>query len=248
MGSASLGAIAIVIVIFIVVVGVSPIPSTMHWVGTAGLIIAFAAIIGKTVNGRWTGILIDERRVMSLSRFQIIIWTVIIVSAFFTIANARIYAGEADPLAITIDWRLWALLGISSTSLVGTPLILDGKKRKVIAPRKEARSLQDITINDNVQGIVFVNALPGDARFTDIFEGDEVGNQRYVDMSKVQMFFFTIISALGYIVLLFNMLAAPTPPTGLPVLPEGLIALLAISHGAYLTNKAVDHTSTIPIR
>jgi hypothetical protein len=58
------------------------------------------------------------------------------------------------------------------------------------------------------------------------------------------MFFFTIISALSYVVMLFSMLADPSVPTKLPVLSDGLIAILTISHGAYLTNKTIDHTST----
>jgi hypothetical protein len=65
-----------------------------------------------------------------------------------------------------------------------------------------------------------------------------------VDISKVQLFFFTIISALSYVVTLFNILRSTDIPTELPILNDGLIALLTISHGAYLTHKMVDHTST----
>jgi hypothetical protein len=195
-----------------------------YWLLTAFLMVSFLAAIGKAINNTWTGILINELKVMSLSRLQIVIWTVIILSAFLTIATARIYAGpppDPDPLNITIGWQLWALLGISSTSLVATPVIMRYKKGKNIA---------------------FINANATDAKFTDIFEGDETGNEKYVDMSKVQMFFFTIISALSYIVLLFRDFLGNTILLGLPVLPEGLIAILTISHGAYLTYKRVDHT------
>jgi hypothetical protein len=285
LSSGKLAGIAIIIVFFIVLIGVFPIPSSVQWVLIAILMIAFVAVIGRTISGRWTGILIDERKVMSLSRFQIVIWTVIIVSAYFAIASARIYAGVPDPLAIEIDWRLWALLGISSTSLVGTPLILDSKKRKVIDKDKEAKNLKGIAsrlktkesnpenatrenashsnpqeptsgntedskslygAKDNVEGIVFVNKEVEEAKFSDIFEGDEAGNESRVDVSKVQMFFFTIISALSYGVLLFNMLATTNirEIESLPPLSEGLIALLTISHGTYLTNKTIDHTAT----
>ena len=194
-----------------------------YWILTSVLMVFFLGTIGKAVNDRWTGILINEFNVMSLSRFQIVIWTVIVLCAFLTIATARIYASpvDPDPLNIVIDWRLWALLGISSTSLVATPLILDDKNKKNIA---------------------FMNQDKSYAKFTDIFEGDETGNNEYVDMSKVQMFFFTIISALGYIVLLFRDFLGNTILAGLPSLPEGLVAILTISHGAYLTYKIVDHT------
>lgn len=277
--SRSLATAAIVIVIVMVIIGAIPFPNSLpnpnswRWIGIAGLMIFFLAIIGKAINDRWTGILIDERKVMTLSRLQIIIWTVIIVSAYFTIASVRIHATEPsvpDPLGIAIDWRLWALLGISSTSLVGTPLILDSKKKKTIDERKEARKLQTIATRskievgsvkssnpedkelievtkDNVKGIIFVNKETKEAEFSDIFTGDEVGNRDHVDMSKVQMFFFTMISALAYVVMLFTLLDGTTPPEdldSLPTLPDGLIALLTISHGAYLTYKTVDHTST----
>lgn len=225
-------AIGIVIVMFVsgYVIFASPnvqYKTVSFWILTSVLMIFFLGTIGKAINGRWTGILITELKVMSLSRLQIVIWTVIILSAFLTIATAKIYASpsDTDPLKdIIIDWRLWALLGVSSTSLVATPLILDDKKRKNIA---------------------FKNNNDSEAKFTDIFEGDETGNEKYVDMSKVQMFFFTIISALSYIVLLFRDFLANTIPVGLPSLPEGLIAILTISHGAYLTYKIVDHSPRV---
>lgn len=244
MNSRSLVAISIVIVIFMVIIGALPGPKSLHWVAIAALMVGFIVIIGKCINGRATGILIDERKVMSLSRFQITIWTVIIVSAYFTMASARIYAGMENPLDIAIDWRLWALLGISSTSLVGTPLILDSKKReKMVDAGKKGKLRRDLNADENLEGIVFVNKQDTDAKFSDMFEGDEAGNEGHVDMSKVQMFFFTIISALSYVVLLFKILDT-SAPTSLPFLSEGLIALLTISHGAYLANKTVNHTST----
>lgn len=237
MSSRLLAGISILIVIFILVSRFFD--NQTSWLIMAGLMVAFAAVIGKTINGRWTGILIDERNKMSLSRFQIVIWTLIIVSAYFAIASARISAGVADPLAIGIQWQLWALLGISATSLVGTPLIIDDKKKK------EVKAYEDTLFQDpNRVGIVATNPNVSDAEFANIFKGEEVGNRDQVDISKVQMFFFTIISALSYVVTLFYMLDTIDVPPSLPVLPDGLIALLTISHGAYLTNKTVDHTPT----
>ena len=40
-----------------------------------------------------------------------------------------------------------------------------------------------------------------------MFEGDELSNTASVDLGKVQMFFFTIIVAFSYSVILFNNLA-----------------------------------------
>src|SRR4051794_29573624 len=51
-----------------------------------------ALIIGQGITGRWSGVLIDNRNRMTLSRFQILVWTVVIVSgwgaaALWNIAN-----------------------------------------------------------------------------------------------------------------------------------------------------------------
>lgn len=237
MSSRGLAGIAILIIFFILISRFFD--NQTSWLIMAGLMVAFAAVIGKTINGRWAGILIDERNKMSLSRLQIVIWTLIIISAYFAVASARISAGEADPLAIRIEWQLWALLGISSTSLVGTPLILDDKKKK------DVKAFEDALYQDpNRVGIVDVNPKVSNAEFANIFKGDETGNKEQVDISKVQLFFFTIISALTYVIAIFDMLRTTPVPSELPILPDGLIALLTISHGAYLTNKTVDHTPT----
>ncbi len=238
-----LAAISIFLIAAMLLVGLMSGPKNIHWIVIMILMIVFLITLGIAINGRPLGVLIDERKVMSLSRLQIIIWTVILLSAYFTIASARIHAGVVDPLAIKLDWQLWALMGISSASLVGTPLIISQKKAKAIAQTETYKGVE----KDQIEGIVFVNRENKDAKFTDMFEGDEVKNQGHIDMSKVQMFFFTIISALSYIALLFNMLSVePSNIAKFPEVSEGLLAILAISHSAYLANKGIDHTATDP--
>jgi len=165
---------------------------------------------------------------------------VIILSGYLTIALSRIHAGVPDALGIGIDWQLWALLGISTTSLVGTPLILSQKK--TIEPNK--RYTNGIK-EENYIGTVYV---ANKAQFKQIFTGDELVDKKFVNMAKVQMFFFTIIAALAYIVLLFNQISSTSPAefTSFPVLPAGLIAILGISHAGYLTQKAVNSTPPEP--
>jgi len=82
-----------------------------------------------------------------------------------------------------------------------------------------------------------------------MFEGAEVGDAAQVDLAKVQMFFFTLVVALAYI----SALASAIQSAGiydasfsLPALSDGMVALLGISNGGYLGNKAVDHTKTRP--
>ncbi|MBI2998490.1 MAG: hypothetical protein HYY46_08575 [Deltaproteobacteria bacterium] len=226
----------------------------LNWILTALFLLVFMIVLGIRVCGRPAGILINERNLMSLSRFQIVVWTLLILSAYLTMALSRVAAGGiSDPLAIELDWRLWALLGISTTSLVGTPLILSTKKVKTPAnaeavTKKAAAELKqpEAEIQENIEGTLYGNPSPADARFSDMFEGEEIKNTAYIDMAKVQMFFFTLVAAVSYAVLLFQMIATKSPQelASFPILPDGLIAILGISHAGYLGNKIVDHTQT----
>ncbi|MBI5459210.1 hypothetical protein [Methanobacterium sp.] len=64
-------------------------------------------------------------------------------------------------------------------------------------------------------------------------------------MAKVQMFFFTIIISVSYGVMLYVLIANndPSQIDSFPVLDDSIIAILAISHAGYLTNKAIDQTA-----
>lgn len=212
----------------------------------------FVAVLGARISGRPAGILINERNLISLSRFQTVMWTLIILSAFLTMALQRIRFGVAEdqsPLNITLDWRLWALMGISTTSLIGSPLLSSGKKTKepdqAVANKTAALTGESgPAVVDNAQGTLYKNPEIKDAAFSDMFEGDEVGNTAYVDLAKVQMFFFTIVAALSYFVILFSWIKNKETKdlAAFPVLSEGFIAILGISHGGYLVNKTNDHT------
>jgi hypothetical protein len=212
-------------------------------------------VIGLATTHRPLGFLINERNLMSLSRFQMSLWTVVVMAAYFTFALARIKSGNTgDALAVAIDWHLWALLGISTTSLVGTPLLLNTKKDRQPAPTvipKTAALTSEPTQNvaENRQGILYANSSMDDARLTDMFEGDELGNTTHTDLAKVQMFYFTIIAVVAFYVMTFKavMLNAPlSDPASLPLLPDGLVAVLGISHAGYLTSKGISHTKTQP--
>ena len=96
----------------IILVGVSGwISVQIRWGLIMFLMVVFLAAIGKRVTGqqvngkrtggRWTGILIDSRFKISLSRFQIILWSILALSAFAVIALNRsipVLNGEINAL------------------------------------------------------------------------------------------------------------------------------------------------------
>lgn len=252
------------------------------WPIVAACMIGFILLLGVTVSQRPLGVLINEQNLMSLSRLQTILWTLIIVSAYFVIAVARVrIRPSVDPLDIKIDSQVLALLGISAASLVGNPLINAVKKAKKpdgsaasatakemlstnntpdslkttpppagnvgvagAAPANPQQEMQE-AITENAQGILYKNPSIKDASFSDIFEGDEIGNTAHVDLAKVQMFFFTLIVALAYIAALYKIMhkdGISASEFNFPNLSEGMVGLLGISNASYLTNQSVDHT------
>lgn len=237
---------AVILIIIMTISGLFAPEGTNYLIIFISMILFFI-VLGILINQRLPGILIDEKNQMSLSRFQMVIWTAIILSGFLTIALARIAANVPNALDIGMDWQLWALLGISTTSLVGTPLITAQKEEKTITP-KEEKLFEAASKGEDVMniGIVAVNKESGMASLSDMFKGDETATYKTINMAKVQMFFFTIIVALTYGLMLYNLIAHTTPSEidSFPVLSDSIIAILAISHAGYLTNKTIDQTGT----
>jgi hypothetical protein len=228
---------------------------------TLASLTTFVFIAGHGTVGLWRGVLVDERNRMSLSRLQLVLWTIVVLSGFLTAALWNIARGTEEPLSIGVSEQLWLLLGISTTSLVASPLILSTKKREPPATLQSmagvaARGQEvDATLKVlegqglppqavEIQGDVVSWKWPGDARVADLFQGDEIGNAGHLDLGKVQMLFFTVILVLAYTATLAHWFWKPDGSISrLPELDSGMTALLAISHGGYLANKAVPHSA-----
>jgi len=236
-------------------------PMGLNLVLVTASMLGVLMVLGKAITNSWLGILINQRNLMSLGRFQMVVWTVIVLAAYLTFALVRIKAlttgslnGQSitDPLNIVIDWHLWALLGISTTSMVGAPLILSTKQDKTPAASVTQKTAQMVNepaseVENNRQGTLYANASIADARLTDLFQGDELTNTAQIDLAKVQMFYFTIIAAICFFVMVFDVLVVGKTDLGaLPLLPDGFVAILGISHAGYLTSKSINHTKSQP--
>jgi hypothetical protein len=212
----------------------------------------FTIACGQCVTGRWLGALIDERNVISLSRLQIILWTLLILSGFLTAALYNIFTGQSAPLRIAIQQELWWLMGISTTSLIASPLILNTKTNKTTNATEVGNTFAllekqgDEAHTLSTKGSIVINTDLARARWSDIFTGEEVGNAAHLDVARLQMFIFTLIAVFAYAVALGKMFTGNLHQgiTGLPELDSSLLALIAISHTGYLAVKAVPHSQT----
>lgn len=214
----------------------------LNWLINLVLFLLFIIILGDGITGRWSGLLIDDRKKMSLSRLQTIAWTVLILSAFVTAALTNISAkGDLSKvLNIGIPQSLWILLGISTTALVGSPLVLSIKKNQPDQPPPGGNDGKKDTV-----GSVVVNTDIKDASWSDIFTGEEVSNDNILDLGKVQMFYFTVLLVFTYGLMLAMVFTGSNQLIqGFPDPGQGAAGLLGISQAAYLVNKAVPRPAT----
>lgn len=223
------------------------------WAFSAAQILLFMIVIGIAINDRPAGMIIDNRNRVSLSKFQAACWTILIVSALATMVAARIAAGVADPLAITIPNELLAALGLSATSLVATPALLSLKSASPppssndIAATASRLGISSSQIDPT--GRVFGRRAPTQARWLDMFRGDDVSNAAAPDLGKIQQFLLTLLVVGVYCAAVIEMFAAQrqstalilAPQGGLPPLSEQFVWLLGISHASYLAYKATPH-------
>lgn len=254
--------VLLLLIVAAVLIGWLWVPDRLHpdqgvtvWIINMLLLMAFAVIAGHVITGVWRGVLIDSRNKISLSRLQMILWTVMILSGFLIAVLINLRRTE-NPLSITLDKQLWALMGISTTSLVGSPLIKSSKKGEKENRAETNRSKAIMaehgieTTNVMAQGKILVNATPEDARWTDIFKGEESGNGASLDLAKIQMFFFTLVTWSVYAISLgnhfMNNLGQNQWISSFPDVNGSMVALLGISHAGYLANKAVPHTPDPP--
>lgn len=239
----------IFIVVAIGLMGLRPIQSRLiSWLITLGLLGLFAVVAGRGVTGRFLGLLVDERNKMSLSRLQMILWTLLVLSGWVSAALWNVVCGADNPLAIAIPQELWLLMGISTTSLVGSPLILSTRKNKPAESGEVSDSLKKLRVDrDKIEnvGLVVENKQLADAQLADLFRGEEVSNADKLDLAKIQMLYFTLMLVLVYAVTLGHMFARiDCAITTFPALNTSVVALLGISHAGYLTSKALPRSIT----
>ena len=83
------------------------------------------------------------------------------------------------------------------------------------------------------------NPTVGDARWIDMFRSDVAQGEHAIDLSKLQMFFFTAILVTGYAATVANLLLNTTSAVhALPRLNDTFVTLLLISNGTYLVRKS----------
>ena len=188
-----------------------------------------AALIGLLALARWIGItavlgslgvLIDSRGRYSLTHFQTVVWTLVILA---TLVGAFVASG-LDPSVIEIPETLLGLMGISAGSAVFATATKAGKD--TMRGGRIAR-VGRFTESDGTDRQI----VPRLAQIWLEEEGD--GADKYVSITKFQNFVFTLLAVSAYV-------ALAARSGGVPDLPANIVWLIGISHAGYVGGKVPD--------
>jgi hypothetical protein len=224
-------------------------------------------LIGKLFTGSFKGILIDRRNKMSLSKLQILIWTLLVIPGFIVIAASKMVYGINNPLDVGIPESVWVLMGISTASFIGSPII---KKSKLDKQEKQATVSEEGSSNESKLDI---NDFVEDASIADLFHGEQETNMDNPDLGKIQMFVLTFVVWASYAILIIDLLSGiPTKYHevinvqnklsndllnttlqlqlqdvtsryfDMPDISGGMDALLGISNAGYLAFKGISRS------
>lgn len=226
------------------------------WLLNIILLGAFFLVIGDGVTGIfWRGCLIDNRNRVSLSRLQLLLWTVVVLSAFLTVATFKIHSDpKGDPLNIKVPVQVWGLLGISTGSSVSAAALKYVKRNtsadkdaleSALKTTKKSMTSEEEKQATEREGLLATKSALNDSSISDLFTGDEVGSAAQLELGKVQMFFFTLIVVLAYGINVGSILySVGGLPKALPDVSEGMVVLLLISHAGFLGAKSIPASPT----
>ena len=190
------------------------------WGISAAVLVTSAAWLGRTVKQNILGILLDNRGRYSLSQFQIVLWTLVVLSLLSGVFFARVFGGVATPLNITIPNELLIVMGISVGSAATASAI------------KASKDLKDARIR--------TKDLP---KFSQLYLAEEGSGPETIDVTRFQNFWLTLIVIVAYVATAVAYIAAQGTPaeiTALPPFDPTLLGLLGISHAGYLAGKLPD--------
>jgi hypothetical protein len=217
-------------------------PIRISWLISAVVLVVATMLLGRVIRGRLLGVFIDSRGRYSLTHFQIVIWTLVILSLISGVFFGRWVAGVTDPLEFMIPTEILALMGISlgSTALAtAVKASNDNQRSDSVAVSIDPDGMQRALGQGNAD--YAGGEIPEDwkPRLRQIFLLEEGAYaDKVVDITKYQQFIITIVLVLAYIGSAFKAVGAdPAAVMALPALGSTFLVLLGASHGAYIAGK-----------
>jgi hypothetical protein len=148
----------------------------------------------------------------SLSQLQMVLWT-------FVVATSAVYVMALSGELIEITTGTLVLLGISGTVTVGAKLHDSMQAAKTVASAPA------------------VSAPPRKPHWSDLVV-NEVNGQREIDIARVQMLYFTLVTACFVVMRVLSSYV-------IPEIPQGFQILMGISNAVYLGSKVAQPAANI---
>jgi hypothetical protein len=198
-------------------------PKFLAWIVSSVLLFSALALFGLSSGRGWGGLLIDSRHKFSSSRLQIILWTVIVLSTVISVVGFNVVSGASEPIGFTIPGNVLAVIGVSVAGFAGSSLVKSTKNTKNLHRNSDHTKA-------NVRNLIEAE--------------DDKSEVPGLEVSKVQMLAFTFVSVAAYSYVVLAWFADAKVASDLASFPdfsEGMLALIAISHGGYLGYKAAPN-------
>ncbi|KOV85329.1 hypothetical protein [Nocardia sp. NRRL S-836] len=200
------------------------------WVVSALVIVLLAVVVPRLLGAQH--VLRDARGRYSLSRLQVLLWTVVLLSLVSGMAYGRFAAGQVDVAGFALPGQVLTLLSI------------------VIGSAVAAAAIKVVKSTVRPDCVAAHPAGRGRGRFMEMLTVEEgVSAGRSIDLSKFQNFLVTVLLLLAYTAQAVAALRAVDNPAGiggLPAFSDTLLVLLAVSHAGYLLGKIPSPVGTPP--
>jgi hypothetical protein len=191
------------------------------WIVSALVIVLLAVVVPSRLGAQ--NVLRDARGRYSLSRFQVMVWTVVLLSLITGMAFGRFAAGQVDVAGFQIPSQVLWLLGIA----VGSGIVAGAIKVTKSTTRPDSVAAYPV---GEERGSLW--------QMLTAEEGASAG--RSIDLAKFQNFVITVLLVLLYVAQAVSALKAVSNPAGiggLPAFSDAFLVLLGVSHAGYLLGK-----------
>lgn len=134
------------------------------WLVLMAIISFMTLYIGKRILNSWKGVFVDQLNKVSLVRFQIVIWTILVLATFGEAALANIAFDVSNPIfTVIIPSNLWLVMGISFAALPVASAASIGKSN----PSNSEKIVDAIglrSLKDKTEILVPKDKLPEDVK------------------------------------------------------------------------------------
>jgi hypothetical protein len=168
--------------------------------------------------------------IASLSQLQIIIWT-------FVVAASAVYVMSLSGRLIEVTSGTLILLGIAGAAGLGAKVHTEAQtasaeKAAIDAQAVNASNASALRAKADAMKTAPANKTP---KWSDLIVNDNGSGTPEVDVTRFQMLFFTIVTA---IFVLITVVATYV----IPEIPGGFVTLMGISNGVYIGSKVATNS------